>query len=175
MRLASARRWWLVGVLLLGAGGGPAQAGDRALWQAGSDAVVPFVVLGELSLLGSGKRGGHEAWQGFQALAVTAAETEALKRLTRERRPDHSGRDSFPSLHASTAFTMATVISQYHPEYTWLAFGTASAISYSRVRLNKHHWQDVIAGAGLGYLNGRLFAHHHVAVTPQGVVYHTSF
>ncbi len=31
-----------------------------------------------------------------------------------------------------------------------------SAIAYSRVDLKRHRWTDVLAGAGIGYLTGRL-------------------
>jgi len=148
---------------------------DDAFWQAASDAVVPMVALGELSLYADGAQGRQAAWRGFQALAVNAAETELLKSLVREQRPDHSGRDSFPSLHASTAFTMATIINEHDAKYGVLAYAGAGLISYSRIELDKHHWQDVLGGAALGYLNGKLFAPRHFQVSPFGVTFSTDF
>ncbi len=161
--------WWLA---LLAVAGGRA---DEALWQAASDAVVPFVVLGELSLYADGATGRQAAWQGLQALTVNLAETEALKALVREQRPDTTDHDSFPSLHTSTAFTMATILNEYDSRYGPWAFAGAGLIGYARLELDRHHWQDVLAGAALGYLNGKLFAPHHVQVSPFGVSFSTQF
>ena len=165
-------RWgWLVGLLaVMGA-----RADDRALWSAISDSVVPMVALGELGMYADGAQGQQAAWKGLQALGINFAETEALKSLVGERRPDSNSHDSFPSLHTSTAFTMATVINRYQPDYGPIAFAGAALIGYSRIELDRHHWQDVIGGAALGYLNGTLFAPHHFQVTPVGVTFSTSF
>lgn len=51
---------------------------------------------------------------------------------------------------------MATVESEFHPKQAILWYAGATYISYSRVRLNRHYTQDVIAGAALGYLTARL-------------------
>lgn len=87
--------------------------------------------------------------------------TEGLKRVTRVRRPDSGDRDSFPSLHTSLAFSVATMESQFHPKEAPLWFAGAAIIGYDRVRLRQHHWSDVLAGAALGYGTARLELSSH--------------
>jgi membrane-associated phospholipid phosphatase len=58
----------------------------------------------------------------------------------------------FPSGHAGFVFCQAAFLQE---RYGW-KFGVpalvlASAVSYVRVREDKHHWRDVIAGGALGY------------------------
>lgn len=165
---------WRLGLALALLATSGVRAND-AFWQAVSDAVVPMVALGELSLYADGAQGRQAALLGLQALAVNAAETELLQSLVREQRPDHSDHGSFPSLHASTAFTMATIIDEYDSKYGLLAYAGAGLISYSRIELDKHHWQDVLGGAALGYLNGKLFAPHHFQVYPLGLTFSNDF
>jgi membrane-associated phospholipid phosphatase len=57
---------------------------------------------------------------------------------------------AFPSGHATAAFSLARVASEYHPKYKWLWYGIAARIAWSRVKVNAHDWDDVIAGAALG-------------------------
>ncbi len=135
----------------------------------------PLVVLGEVSLLSDGQAGKSEALQGAKALAVTAVLTEAMKRIVREKRPNSNELTSFPSGHASIAFAMATVVADYQPEYKWLAYGAATTISWSRVKVEAHHWQDVVAGAALGYAVAKRYTGQDLVVTPGGVAYQWKF
>jgi len=69
-------------------------------------------------------------------------------------------RFSFPSGHTAHAFALATVLSRrYGDSHGWLPFvtyGLASTIAVSRV-LEREHWAtDVVAGAAVGILAGRL-------------------
>lgn len=91
------------------------------------------------------------------AVAVVAAEalTQGLKSIVREERPDGSDRKSFPSGHASTAFALATMRAQFHPEQAPYWYAGATLISASRVRLDRHHVHDVVAGALLGHFTAR--------------------
>jgi hypothetical protein len=88
-----------------------------------------------------------------------------LKLLTREKRPDSNEHDSFPSGHATAAFAIATVQSDLHPKQSWEWYAGATLISWSRLRLDRHHLQDVIAGAGLGYSVSR-----YEISQPHGIV-----
>lgn len=86
---------------------------------------------------------------------VAVGITEALKRLTHVPRPDTGEPDSFPSGHATAAFAMATAESQFNPGSAIYWYLGATAISVSRVRLNRHHITDVLAGAAVGFLATR--------------------
>jgi undecaprenyl-diphosphatase len=56
---------------------------------------------------------------------------------------------SFPSGHASAAFTAAGVLSQGDPLWP-VYYGLAMIVSSSRVYVKMHHASDVIAGAAIG-------------------------
>jgi len=136
-----------------------------------SNGTAALLVIGELSLLSDGKAAKPEMLQGAKALIATEAFTEALKYTVREKRPHSESLTSFPSGHTSAAFAMATVVADYKPKYAWLAYGTAAAIGWSRVEVGAHHWQDVVAGAALGYFTAKHFTGQHLNVTPTGVSY----
>jgi len=61
---------------------------------------------------------------------------------------------SFPSGHAAAVFSVATVVAgryRNHKWVPWLAYGFATAISFSRVTTAAHFPSDVFLGAALGY------------------------
>lgn len=61
---------------------------------------------------------------------------------------------SFPSSHAAAAFAVATVFAHRYREHRWVpfvAYGVASAISFSRVSNQAHFSSDVFLGAALGF------------------------
>jgi membrane-associated phospholipid phosphatase len=91
-----------------------------------------------------------------QATIVELAIVNGLKYATQRERPDGSGNLSFPSGHASDAFTLATVFSHY---YGWKwgipMYAAAGLIAVSRVEHGKHWPSDVAAGATIGLLAGR--------------------
>ncbi|MDQ3812413.1 MAG: phosphatase PAP2 family protein [Armatimonadota bacterium] len=151
---------------------GPARSDDNSLARTATNSLGPFLVLGEASLLLNGENGTQQAWQGAQALLTTAAATEALKRIVREKRPHSDERTSFPSGHASLSFAMATTLAEYKPRYKWLGYGVASTIAWSRVEKGAHRWHDVIAGAALGHFIARRFTRHHIGLTSQGLAFH---
>jgi membrane-associated phospholipid phosphatase len=91
-----------------------------------------------------------------QAIIVNQAWTQALKFTVRRPRPDGSNRVSFPSGHSSNAFCAATVIVRHYPRLAVPGFAVATYISVSRMAANKHHFSDIVAGAGFGYGVGRL-------------------
>jgi membrane-associated phospholipid phosphatase len=142
--------------------------GDRFATQA-SNSIGPLLVVGELSLLTDGKAAKPEMIQGAKALAATGVFTELLKATVREKRPNGNSLTSFPSGHTSAAFAMATVVSDYKPGYKWLAYGAASAVGWSRVEVGAHRWQDVVAGAALGYFTAKHFTRQHVNLSPGRV------
>lgn len=80
-----------------------------------------------------------------------------LQQVVKERRPDKSGRDSFPSDSTSIAFAAASSIQvRYGWDYGLPAYAFAAFVGYSRVEADKHHWHDVAAGAAIGWAVGQL-------------------
>lgn len=71
---------------------------------------------------------------------------DAVPRPHRLRTPRST---SFPSGHASSAFTAATILAQGDPLWP-LYYGVAAVVASSRVYVKIHHASDVIAGAALG-------------------------
>lgn len=71
------------------------------------------------------------------------------------RTPPHLGY-SFPSNHAANSFATAVVLAAAQPALAAPAFLTAALVSYSRVYVGVHFPADVLAGALLGFLMGRM-------------------
>lgn len=90
-----------------------------------------------------------------QAIIVTAVYTQGIKLAVGRERPDESNSMSFPSGHASNAFTAATVIARHYPKAAIPSYGLATYIAVSRMAANKHHLSDIVAGGGIGWTSGR--------------------
>lgn len=98
---------------------------------------------------------------------------EGLKYSLRRQRPfqgDGSGAffqnggTSFPSEHAAAAWSIAGVIAHEYPGplTKLLAYGLASAVSFSRVRADKHFSSDVFIGGMIGDLIAQhVYSKHH--------------
>lgn len=78
-----------------------------------------------------------------------------LKKAIKEERPDHSDNKSFPSGHASIAFAAARSLDkEFRKDCIWIpiaGYAAATAIGVERVVNDRHHWYDVVAGAGIGF------------------------
>ena len=109
-----------------------------------------------LPLVTDGRAGKVHTLRTVDALGTTILLTQGLKALTREKRPDSNEHDSFPSGHASAAFAVATMQSQFHPGQALWWYAGATLISASRLTLHRHTFGDVAAGAALGYGTARL-------------------
>jgi membrane-associated phospholipid phosphatase len=71
---------------------------------------------------------------------------------------------SFPSGHTTVAFAAATVFAMEYrnkPLVPILAYSAASLIGVSRITENKHWATDVLCGAAIGYLTGRLVVNNY--------------
>jgi len=107
-----------------------------------------------------------------EAYANSAVVDLAMKAVTRRKRPIDvppgepfndtffsGGKSpfhgsSFPSGHAAGVFSVATVVAERyrnHKWVPWLAYGFATAISFSRVTTAAHFPSDVFLGGALGY------------------------
>jgi membrane-associated phospholipid phosphatase len=81
--------------------------------------------------------------------------------------PDEDGKrsnGSFPSGHTTVAFAAATVYATEYrdrPIVGVAAYSVATLISLSRITENKHWTTDVLTGAALGYLTGKLVVNNY--------------
>ena len=89
------------------------------------------------------------------SVAIAFGAKTALKAMIKEERPDHSDNKSFPSGHASMAFAAARSLDkEFRKDCIWIpiaGYAAATAIGIERVANKRHHWYDVVAGAGLGF------------------------
>jgi membrane-associated phospholipid phosphatase len=105
---------------------------------------------------------------GFAAMLISSnIITPFLKRAFGRLRPyrnsgtlnlkPFTGHDSFPSGHATRAFTMASVIASHYDRkwIKWTAYGIAGLVAFSRVNYNVHWASDVLAGAFIGIAVGQ--------------------
>ncbi|MDH7601534.1 MAG: phosphatase PAP2 family protein, partial [Armatimonadota bacterium] len=106
---------------------------------------------------------------GGKGLSCHGLATELLKLTVREKRPNSDSRTSFPSGHTAAAFAMATVIADYHPRFAIPAYLSAVTIAWSREEVGAHYWQDLVAGAALGYFIGKHFTSDHFSVGASGL------
>jgi hypothetical protein len=111
-------------------------------------------------------RAGQTAFDAFvSSLIASKGITPALKALTGRERPNGGDDDSFPSNHATQAFTVATVIARHYEErrwVRWVAYGVATGVGLARIYHDDHYTSDVIAGAAIG-----TFVGHTVVTTNQ--------
>ena len=104
-----------------------------------------------------------EAYTMLEAAGFSVVTTEALKYAAGRARPNETtrvddwrtGGSSFPSLHASAAFAIGTVLAESgNDDFRWLrrvlGYGLAGATAYVRVRDNVHWMSDTVAGAAIG-------------------------
>lgn len=91
----------------------------------------------------------------LMATACAALTTLVLKHAVRQQRPNGRARNSFPSGHATTAFTFASVVTARHGWYAGLpAYLLASLVGYQRISGKAHYFHDVLAGAMIGVFFG---------------------
>jgi membrane-associated phospholipid phosphatase len=90
------------------------------------------------------------ALQFGKAFVVTQVATEVLKHTVHEDRPDGSDDKSFPSGHASRAFSAATYVHRrYGVEAALPMYLAATYVGWTRVDADKHHWRDIAGSAAL--------------------------
>jgi len=97
----------------------------------------------------------------FGAISAVGAVTESLKTGVGRDRPDGSDAMSFPSGHASVAFSCATLanrnldfidaLDQVRPALEAANTLVATGVGWARVEAGKHYPSDVLFGAALGH------------------------
>jgi membrane-associated phospholipid phosphatase len=117
----------------------------------------------------------HVGMDLIQALLISEGLTELLKYTTRRERPDGSGKNSFPSGHASDTFAFATALERH---LGWKgavpAYIFASYVAVSRLPANRHWLSDTVFGATVGIIAGRTVTRHsrdfpvQIAFVPGG-------
>lgn len=121
---------------------------------------LPIASVYGLSLLGAKAK--HNYIDRTMVLVVSAATmaacVNAIKYTVKEPRPHNPDvRNSFPSGHTATAFMGAEIVRE---EYGWgygaAAYGIASLIGMARLYNDRHWFNDVLAGAGIGILSARV-------------------
>lgn len=88
---------------------------------------------------------------------IVAGITNSLKYTVRERRPDETAKNSFPSGHTATAFMAATILHKEYgqtqsPWYSVAGYSMATATAVGRILNNRHWVTDVLVGAGVGII-----------------------
>lgn len=135
--------------------------GDRKPWK-GDDYLQYLPLAGYLTIGFIPQAKAKHAFKerlvvGATAFVAMTAITQGAKYAFRERRPDSDARNSFPSGHTATAFLGA--------ELTRIEYGTgcaigsylvATGIGVMRLYNNRHWFNDVIAGAGIGILSAHI-------------------
>jgi hypothetical protein len=81
----------------------------------------------------------------------------SLKFITKEKRPDGSSRNSFPSGHTAMAFMGAELLwHEFRNVSPWIGitgYTIAAGTGFFRMYNNRHWLTDVLAGAGIGILS----------------------
>ena len=103
------------------------------------------------------------AWRMCLAVALTYALTSGVVKplVARERpyvvvtgartiEPSPSDSYSFPSGHAATAVAGAMAASRVLPHASWVFWGVATLMAYSRIYVGVHYPADVVGGALFG-------------------------
>jgi membrane-associated phospholipid phosphatase len=120
---------------------------------------VGFFAAGRVS---RGHRFRAVTYDASQAMVINQLYTTALKLAVKRDRPDGSNRLSFPSGHASNAFAIASVVGHHYGRWGDVAaYSVASFVALSRGAANKHHFSDIVAGAGLGWTVGHTVSHRN--------------
>jgi membrane-associated phospholipid phosphatase len=125
-------------------------------WVQGGAAVVTYVA----GALSRDATMAHVGSNLIRAQLLNGAITETIKLSAARARPN-GGRYSFPSGHASAAFTSAAVLDGQFGWKTGVpAYAAATFIGWTRVRDDAHWLSDVIVGGTIGTIVGRTIASH---------------
>ncbi len=123
------------------------------------DDVLQYVPsLSVYGLHAMGIPGKHDLWTGSKLYLLSSflmlITVQSTKDITKARRPDGFGLNTFPSGHVSTAFVAAEFLNQeYKDRSPWFGiagYAIASVVGYMRIYNNRHWFRDCVTGAGMG-------------------------
>lgn len=158
---------------------------------AGSLVGDPFIHLGLAALVyGGGIAADSQKWKETgemigEALILSDASSFLIKEASGRGRPiATSGKgnfkpfsfkndyDSLPSMHTSSSFALASILAatSEHLSTKLLYYSTATFVGFSRMYQNKHWASDVILGAAIGELCGRIVINYHASPSKIGLV-----
>lgn len=142
---------------------------DRAFYMASE--LADFSLLWHLVGVARGLTGEKRANQAIRLSVVLAGESVlvngVIKSFFRRTRPEWTSElarphhlrtplsSSFPSGHASAAFTAAALLSDDDPLWP-LYYAAAAFVASSRTYVKIHHASDVLAGVATGMVLGRV-------------------
>jgi len=123
---------------------------------------------------------------GVESIVLSGVFTGALKFATHRPRPDTGERYnkweasrffstdnlSFPSLHTSTAFSMAKVLAAEadNPYVTPVVYALASLVGLARLNDNDHWASDAFVGAAIGYFTAAAVLRCHQRQFPVAIL-----
>jgi len=102
----------------------------------------------------------------FSAFTINGTGTLLIKAAANTDRPSENfngGKFGFPSYHASSSFTIASVLDEYYGHRVGVpAYALAGVIAWSRVNSRDHDLSDVVFGSAMGFVIGKSVARHHL-------------
>jgi membrane-associated phospholipid phosphatase len=146
--------------------------GHETLSNVGQYTLIAGVLVVGTFFPGDGRNWWDEWWTIGEAFAGAGATDYLLKSLVKRPRPGSSpgtgiGTHSFPSGHATVAFTAATLIERNSGLAVGLpAYAVAAFTGFERVEAGRHYPSDVLAGAAIGTLFASVSDHLHWASGP---------
>jgi membrane-associated phospholipid phosphatase len=134
-----------------------------------------YALLGSAALVGTffpgeGRNWWDEDWTILESFGAAYLVDYALKvGVSRPRPGTNTGTHSFPSGHATAAFTAATLIERNSGLALGLpAYAAATFTGFERIEEGRHYPSDVLAGAAIGTLFASVFDHLHWGTGPGG-------
>lgn len=176
-------RWLAIVAILTPLGIKSATAENKAITTAGTGVAIA------LPIIAAGVTIYKDDWRGLGQLGVntlaTVGTVYALKQIVRERRPDGSDFQSFPSDTTALAASGSSFLwRRYGWRYGMPAFAATQFVSFSRVQADKHHWYDTLASSAIAFTYASIFTtrfqkrynvYSEIEATPEGAALHISY